>query len=167
MEGTPALRDNPSRQHSHDSRSVRGMRWRRVRRRIPSFAVTLVVVTAVATAVMVAPTVSGSGHQPPVAAGSESAVTPPPAVVQAPPLDRPAPVVPQGAGPACRDCGVVESVVALMPQAQDDAVAYQMRIRMDDGSLRTVEQRGALATGSRVMVARGSVRTVSGRPGPG
>ena len=29
-----------------------------------------------------------------------------------------------------------------------------MRIRMDDGSLRTVEQRGALATGSRVKVAR-------------
>ena len=140
------------------------MRWRRVRRRIPSFAVTLVVATAVATAVMVAPTVSGSGHQP-VAAGAESAVTSLPAVVQAPPLDRP--VVPQGAGPACRDCGVVESVVALGPQTQDDAVAYQMRIRMDDGSLRTVEQRGALATGSRVMVARGSVRTVSGRPGPG
>ncbi len=73
----------------------------------------------------------------------------------------------QGAGPACRDCGVIESVVALVPRAQDDAVAYRMRIRMDDGSLRTVEQRSALATGSRVIVAGGSVRAVSGRPGPG
>jgi hypothetical protein len=33
-----------------------------------------------------------------------------------------------------------------------------MRIRMDDGSLRTVEQRGALAAGTRVVVEGGSVR---------
>ena len=35
---------------------------------------------------------------------------------------------------------------------------FQMRIRMDDGSLRTVEQRGALAAGTRVVVEGGSVR---------
>ena len=91
----------------------------------------------------------------------------PPSVVQAPPLDSRASALHQRAGPACRDCGVIESVVALVPRAQDDAMAYQMRIRMDDGSVRTVKQRGALATGSRVTVANGSVRSVPGRSDPG
>lgn len=127
----------------------------------------LVVVTAVLTAVMVAPTVSELADHRPVAAGPAAAVPAPPSVVQAPPLDSRASALRQRAGPACRDCGVIESVVALPPRAQDDAMAYQMRIRMDDGSVRTVKQRGALATGSRVTVADGSVRSVSGRPQPG
>jgi hypothetical protein len=62
-----------------------------------------------------------------------------------------------GAGPACRNCGVVESVA--LPSRQG---AFQMRIRMDDGTLRTVEQRDAVAAGSRVLVEGGSVRAMPG-----
>lgn len=61
---------------------------------------------------------------------------------------------------ACAECGVVEAAAEAGP-------AWQMRIRMDDGSMRTVEQRGALAAGSRVMLAGGSVRVLSNRPGQG
>ena len=57
--------------------------------------------------------------------------------------------------------GVVESVVAL-DRARDAPVGYRMRIRMDDGSVRTVEQLGALAAGSRVVVAGDSVRPANG-----
>jgi hypothetical protein len=40
--------------------------------------------------------------------------------------------------------------------------AFQMRIRMDDGTLRTVEQRGAVAAGSRVLLEGRSVRVMPG-----
>jgi hypothetical protein len=39
--------------------------------------------------------------------------------------------------------------------------AYQMHIRMDDGSTRTVEQRGALAAGSRVRLEGSTLKPVS------
>ena len=76
-------------------------------------------------------------------------------VVRAPPLD---PTRSMGAGAACANCGVVESV-AIAPNK-----GFQMRIRMDDGSLRTLEQRGALAAGSRVIVEGENLRSM---PGPG
>jgi outer membrane lipoprotein SlyB len=59
-----------------------------------------------------------------------------------------------GSASACEKCGVVESVLA----ANKPGEGFQMRIRMDDGSLRTVEQRGALAAGTRVVVEGRSVR---------
>lgn len=89
----------------------------------------------------------------------------PPMVVTAPPLS---PVQPaarsaqrsgtdsMGAAPGCGDCGVVEAVTAGPDHD------FQMRIRMDDGSLRSVAQRGALPAGSRVVVAAGGVRLISG-----
>jgi hypothetical protein len=51
--------------------------------------------------------------------------------------------------------------------AQPQPSGYQMHIRMDDGSVRTVEQRGALAAGSRVIVERDSVRVLADRSGQG
>jgi hypothetical protein len=168
MDGTPDLGgDDRGRDPSALEMPSAGERRHGLRSQMPTLAVMLVVVTAVATAVMVAPTVSESADHRPVAAGPVAAVPSQPSVVQAPPLDGRASALHQRTGPDCRDCGVIESVVALVPRAQDDAMAYQMRIRMDDGSLRTVKQRGALATGSRVTMADGSVRSVAGRPDPG
>lgn len=68
---------------------------------------------------------------------------------------------------ACAECGVVEAVVPIRPPAAEPGGAWQVLIRMDDGSMRTVQQRGALAAGSRVMLAGGSVRVLSNRPGQG
>ena len=62
-----------------------------------------------------------------------------------------------GAGPACRNCGVVESV-----GRGKDARAFQLRVRMDDGTLRTVEQGGPVTAGSRVVLEGGTVRPVTG-----
>lgn len=168
MDGIPDLcGDRRGREHSAFETSSARERPHGLRSLIPTLAVMLVVATAVATAVMVVPTVSELPDHRPVAAGAVAAVPAPPSLVQAPPMDSRASALHQRAGPACRDCGVIESVVALVPRAQAGAMAYQMRIRMDDGSVRTVKQRGALATGSRVTVADGSVRSVSGRPDPG
>lgn len=69
--------------------------------------------------------------------------------------------------PVCAECGVVEAAVPMGPSAAESGPAWRMRIRMDDGSTRTVEQRGPLPAGSRVMVAGGSVRVLSSRPGQG
>jgi hypothetical protein len=98
-------------------------------------------------------------------------------VVHAPPLasinahlqhvSRAAPTDRARAAIACADCGVVETVLPVSQPAPRRAGAYQMRIRMDDGSLRTVEQRGALAAGSRVLVAGGAVHLLPNRDGEG
>jgi hypothetical protein len=72
-----------------------------------------------------------------------------------------------GAAPACRNCGVVQMVVAVHGYAQPQASGYQMHIRMDDGSMRMVQQRGALAAGSRVLVEGDSVRVLAQRSGQG
>ena len=42
-----------------------------------------------------------------------------------------------------------------------------MHIRMDDGSTRTLQQRGALAAGSRVLVEGDSVRVLAEQTGAG
>ena len=67
-----------------------------------------------------------------------------------------------GGAPACMNCGVVENVVAVHGRAngKTDAIGFLMNIRMDDGTTRMVEQRGALAAGSRVVVERDSVRAL-------
>ena len=166
----------PRARSTHEAPPTVDARWHRVRARISAFAVTLVTVTALATAVVVTYTDSGP-HQQSASAVPVAAVPAPPPVIRAPHPNSRTPAraadrqvasaMQHGTDAACSACGVIESVVALEPRAQDEPVAYQMRIRMDDGSLRTVEQRDALATGSRVMVAGGSVRPVPGRPGPG
>ena len=148
---------------------------RRAERWVPTLAVVLVAVTAVATALM-------SSRFDDTVANQEAETPADPAhVVQAPPLKGAPPSVTQAAaadpgrpdtatmgGPrACRNCGVVEMVVAVHGYAQPKASGYQMHIRMDDGSVRTVEQRGALAAGSRVVVDRDAVRVLAERAGQG
>lgn len=112
-------------------------RMRDVERLVPAFAVVTVVVTALLATVMV--TRSNLKAQ---AGGSAVSLVPRPNEM--------------GAGPACGNCGVVESVAAGSQHG-----GYRLRIRMDDGTLRTLEQRGLLATGSRVIVEGESVRVVS------
>jgi len=101
------------------------------------------------------------------------------AVVTAPPLKPPPntavtepirardPTHSMGAAPVCRDCGVVQMVVAVLEEGARKPNGYQMHIRMDDGSVRTVQQRGALAAGSRVMVEGETVRVLAEPPRPG
>lgn len=166
--------------NSKGNRYARGERVRRMETWISRGAVVLVVVSAVLAAVMsqrfdpAEPVLQQAEEAPDAAAGQKG-------VVQAPPL-KPAPIVAQraakpgdarnaaavlGAGPACRNCGVIEMVVAVHGYEQPEASGYQMHIRMDDGSVRTVEQRGALAAGSRVVVERDSVRVLPERAGQG
>jgi hypothetical protein len=146
---------------------------RRAERWVPMLAVVLVAVTAVATALM------SSRFDDTVATQEVETPADPTHVVQAPPLkgsapaqvaaaDRELPDIAAMGGPrACRNCGVVEMVVAVHGYAQPTASGYQMHIRMDDGSVRTVEQRGALAAGSRVVVDRNAVRVLAERAGQG
>jgi hypothetical protein len=102
-------------------------------------------------------------------------------VVTAPPLKAPqvaateasakagprSPANAMGAAPVCRNCGVVQNVVAVYGYGKHRAEAFQMHVRMDDGSQRTVQQRGALAAGSRVMVEGNTVRVLADRAPPG
>jgi hypothetical protein len=102
-------------------------------------------------------------------------------VVTAPPLKAPraagteasgkagprSPTDAMGAAPVCRNCGVVQIVVAVYGYGKHRPDAYQMHVRMDDGSERTVQQRGALAAGSRVLVEGDTVRVLAEPAGPG
>lgn len=164
---------------SRGSRPRPKARKRRARSPVPAIAAGLVAATAVATALIVtrgdAPNVTEPAPLPPDAAQDRTGV------VTAPPLKAPSRPVAQGpptnperptngrehASPACRNCGVVQMVVAVHGYAQPQPSGYQMHIRMDDGSVRTVEQRGALAAGSRVIVERDSVRVLTQRPSQG
>lgn len=70
-------------------------------------------------------------------------------VVKAPPITTPNTAVaggPPSAG-SCANCGVVEAVAMVQNQG-----AFQLQIRMSDGSLRTVQQSVPLLAGSRVVV---------------
>jgi hypothetical protein len=109
-------------------------RMRDLERLVPTFAVVTVVVTALLATVMV----TRSDRQN----GRESAVSLAPRANEL------------GAGPACGNCGVVESVAA------NRRGGYRLRVRMDDGTVRTVEQRDALAAGSRVLLEGDSVRVM-------
>ncbi|HXD41774.1 MAG TPA: hypothetical protein VN649_14510 [Ramlibacter sp.] len=147
-------------------------RLNRIGTHVPTLAVVSVVVTALAATVMVTrPDWQNASRPAVISKYGQAVVKAPPLVVKAPPVEAaPGSTGPQrhagaansrsktlGAGPSCRNCGVVESVA---PTRQYGAV--QMRIRMDDGTLRTVEQRGAIAAGSRVLLDRGSVRVMPG-----
>ncbi|HEY8047774.1 MAG TPA: hypothetical protein VIE63_01280 [Ramlibacter sp.] len=124
---------------------------------VPAMAVVAVAVVAVAAAVM-------ARHSDPAPAPqfSQRAAAPVAnvAVVQAPPLNAPA-TSSMGGAAACRECGVVEMVVGVYDRGSKEPHAYQMHVRMDDGTIRTVEQRGALAAGSRVVVDGSTVRPMS------
>lgn len=122
--------------------------------------VTRLAVVAVAVAAILAAVMQSRPHDRPDAPRLALAAA---GTVQAPPL------APRrdSSGAACAECGVVEAVVPLGLPAGEAGMAWQMRIRMDDGSLRTVAQRGALAAGSRVTVAGGSIRVLSNPPGQG
>jgi hypothetical protein len=127
-------------------------------------------VVSVTTAVMM----SRHGSEPgdvrpaPGIAENQRVVKAPPLVVKAPPLAAAvknaqararrdgAPVTnAAGAGPGCLNCGVVESVASNRPST------YQMRVRMDDGSIKSVEQRAAFPAGSRVVLEGGTVRAAT------
>jgi hypothetical protein len=108
------------------------------------------------------------------AAGNVSASANQKEVVTAPPLKKPAVTADasgesgardaakaMGAAAACGNCGVVQMVVAVHGHKQQRAEAYQMHIRMDDGTHRTVQQRGALAAGSRVLLEGDTVRVLA------
>lgn len=90
------------------------------------------------------------------------------AVVQAPPLQAagaPPPARAAGAGAACADCGTVQRVVALRERSGGRARSFQMQLRMDDGSEQVLEQRGAMAPGSRVRVRNGRLEALAGPAG--
>jgi hypothetical protein len=126
---------------------------------VPAFAVAAVAIVAVVAAVMVkradvdAPQQAALAPARPVPAQTGE-------VVKAPPLQPPSAHA-MGNAPACKECGVVEIVVAVFDPGRKEPRGYQMHIRMDDGTLRTIEQRGALPAGSRVMVDGGSVKPMS------
>jgi len=119
---------------------------------LPTLAVSAVAVVAVAAAVMV--------KRVDDPATNAVASAQPGKVVQAPPLAAPD-TRSMGGASACKSCGVVQMVVAVNEPGRAQPRAYQMHIRMDDGSTRTIEQRGALAAGSRVQVEGSSVRPIS------
>jgi hypothetical protein len=137
---------------------------------VPAAAVAAMAVVSVTTAVMM----SRHGSEPadvrpaPGIAENQRVVKAPPLVVKAPPLaaavktaqararrDGAPATNAAGAGPGCRNCGVVESVASNRPST------YQMRVRMDDGSIKSVEQRAAFPAGSRVVLEGGTVRAAT------
>ncbi|MCM2251690.1 MAG: hypothetical protein NDJ19_04980 [Ramlibacter sp.] len=136
-------------------------RWLpRLKPMVPTLAVVTVVVAALAATVMVTRDDWQEANRPAVLGKTgRDVVRAPPLVVRAPPLAKSDAL---GAGPACRNCGVVEAVAPLEAQG-----GFQMRVRMDDGSTRTVEQRGAVPAGSRVLLERGSLRVMPLRTGQG
>lgn len=169
----PAAADPPEGAGEAPSGPDPRVRWRR-ETLIPTITVAVVAVTAVITSVVVSRT-----ELPTLDA--QMAQTEQAPVVKAPPLKpAPAPVAKapaaagesrnggnaMGANIACRNCGVVQMVVAVHGYGQPKPSGYQMHIRMDDGTTRTVEQRGALAAGSRVVVEGQTVRALSA-PLPG
>ena len=130
---------------------------------VPLFSVVAVAVAALAAVLLPArwknqdERVPASVVAAAPAVGGETAL-PATGVVKAPPLATHT----MGNAAACANCGVVENVIAVHGQAQGEmrAVGFLMNIRMDDGSSRTVEHRGALAAGSRVIVEGESVRAM-------
>jgi hypothetical protein len=149
------------------------LRWRR-ETLVPALAVVAVSVTAVITAFMVTRNGSPATQQAADPSVSRQSVVTAPPLKLAPPMAAeatasgpdPAASNAMGATAACRNCGVVQMVVAVHEYGQSKPSTYQMHIRMDDGSIRTVEQRGALAAGSRVAVEGKSLRPLPA-PQPG
>jgi hypothetical protein len=128
---------------------------------VPAAAVTAVAVVAVVAAFTAKRAEEVPAPVQPVVA---QAAKPAPAqqsdVVHAPPLTTATKAM--GGGAACKSCGVVQTVVAVYGGAsKKEPRAYQMHIRMDDGTVRTVQQRGGRAAGSRGQIQGGRGRPVS------
>jgi hypothetical protein len=136
---------------------------------VPAAAVVAVAIVSVTTAVMVTRQEGAKVDvRPPPSVADNRVVRAPPLVVKAPPLNSAQQLAQArrardggpatdsaGAGPGCRNCGVVESVASNRPST------YQMRVRMDDGTLKSVEQRAAFPAGSRVVLEGGTVRAAT------
>lgn len=118
---------------------------------VPALAVAAVAVAAVAAAVMARRAEFDAPHGSRAPGGE---------IVQAPQPQAPATRAMGGAS-ACGNCGVVENVQALMEPGRQEPRAYRLRIRMDDGNVRTIEQRVALGAGSRVIVEGSAARPMS------
>jgi hypothetical protein len=125
---------------------------------LPALAVTAVAAVAVAAAVMVQ-RVETKVQRDVALDAARPAPAASRAIVTAPPLKPPATQL-MGGSAACKQCGVVEMVVAVQAAGQKEPRGYQMHIRMDDGTLRVIEQRGALAAGSRVTVDGSTVKAM-------
>ena len=127
---------------------------------VPALAVAAVAVAAVAAAVMVQRAETQVQQREIVVDAGRPAPTQSRDVVRAPPLKPPAAQA-MGGPAACKECCVVERVFAVYDPGHKQPRGYQMHIRMDDGSVRTIEQRGALAAGSRVVLEGKAVRPIS------
>jgi uncharacterized protein YdeI (BOF family) len=123
---------------------------------VPALAVIAVAIVAVAAAVMA----RGSDDAPQPQFARQASGPAAADGAHAPPLAEPN-LRAMGSAPACRDCGVVQTVVAVYDHGRKQPRAFQVHVRMDDGSVRTVEQRGALAAGARVVVDGSIVRPMS------
>lgn len=115
---------------------------------VPTLVLVVIAVVALASALL------STGREAPVVSPARHATAPAATadVVRAPPLNS------MGAGPGCQTCGVIESVAPV-----SGGKGFQMRIRMDDGRLRTIEDRGAMPAGTRVLVEGDSVRLMPGQ----
>jgi hypothetical protein len=136
---------------------------------VPAAAVVAVAIVSITTAVMMTREESAQRDvRPPPAVADSRVVKAPPLVVTAPPLGGPQKLAQArrprdggpatdaaGAGPGCRNCGVVESVASNRPST------YQMRVRMDDGTVKSIEQRAAFPAGSRVVLEGGALRAAT------
>ena len=124
---------------------------------VPALAVGAVAAVAIAAAVMVK---RGESETPVPVSREAAAPIADVQVVHAPPLKAPDTKA-MGGAPACQSCGVVQMVVAVHDRGAKEPRAFQMHVRMDDGTVRTIEQRGALAAGSRVVVEGDSIKPLS------
>ena len=122
---------------------------------LPLFCVALVAVAALA-AVLLPTRMKHAPDETRVAPSRISA-----GVVTAPPLRSATQAM--GSPAACSGCGVVENVIAVHGRSNGkvEAAGFLMSIRMDDGNVRTVEHRGALPAGSRVVVNGDEVRVLA------
>lgn len=84
-------------------------------------------------------------------------------VVKAPPITAPDTSVAGGPPAAdCPQCGVVEAVAVTQNHG-----AFQVRVRMSDGSVRTLEQATPVVAGSRVVVQGGVAKPAPNGPNQG
>lgn len=154
--------DSQIRTEPQEQGDRRAAGWDRLRRDeswIPTASVVAVAIVAVVATVIVPRSEVHQGNvqavQPPA---QHIVVRAPPLVVKAPPVDGRPPLHSMGAGAACSNCGVIQTVTAKKGGSAGQAVGYLMDIRMDDGTVLTVEHRGALPAGSRVVVEGETVR---------
>lgn len=85
--------------------------------------------------------------------------------MSAPDAQRARPLAPQAQAPACKQCGVIESIRTVEIHSDASAknvrkaTAYRITLRMEDGTYRTLSQPQAprFAVGERARIAKGPV----------